>query len=40
MDREERQRDREERKQEREANSRLELEKLKIMMEAFSKKRD
>ena len=40
VDREERQRDHEERKQEREANSRLELEKLKIMMEAFSKKRD
>ena len=40
VDREERQRDREERKQEREAKSRLELEKLKIMMVAFSKKRD
>ena len=40
VDREERQRDREERNQEREASSRLDLEKLKIIMEAFGKKRD
>ena len=40
VDREERQRDRKERKQEREASSRLELEKLKIMTKALSKKRE